>query len=188
MGFFKKNAANMITMIRIPCAFGIIFTTPFTPLFYFFLTIGGLSDAIDGMVARKISGDSPLGATLDSISDLCFFGSTVFSVIIKEYSSIGIEAKIMFSLVLVVRLASYLIQLIKFKKLAPLHTIFNKMASIAIFILLFVIPFIGITKATCIASFIGFLGGIEEIIIHFLSKKARANTLSLYTVLKENKN
>ncbi len=34
MGFFKKNAANMITMIRIPCAFGIIFTTPFTPLFY----------------------------------------------------------------------------------------------------------------------------------------------------------
>ena len=33
MDFFKKNAANMITAVRIPCAVGIVFSKPFTPLF-----------------------------------------------------------------------------------------------------------------------------------------------------------
>ena len=187
MVFFKKNAANMITAVRIPCAVGIVFSKPFTPLFYFFLILGGLSDAIDGMVARRISGDSHLGALLDSISDLCFFGATVFSVIIKEYNSIGISAKLIFIILCIVRLICYLIQLIKFKQLAPLHTIFNKLASISIFVMLFFIPFIGITMATSIVSIIGIIGGIEEIIIHLLSKKARTNTLSLYVVLKERK-
>ena len=187
MGFLKRNAANMITVVRIPCAVGIVLSTPFTPLFYLFLLIGGLSDALDGIVARKISGDSPLGALLDSISDLCFFGSTVFSVLIKEYDSIGFSAKFLFSILCVIRLISYLIQIIKFKQLAPLHTLLNKLASMSIFVLLFIIPFIGITMAGCIASTIGIIGGIEEIVIHLLSKKARANTLSIFVLFKENK-
>ena len=185
--FLKRNAANIITMVRIPCALGIALSEPFTMMFYIFLTIGGLSDAIDGPVARHISGDSPLGATLDSISDLCFFGSTVFSVLIKEFHNIGLSAKLLFSLVVILRGISYLIQLIKFHKLAPLHTLFNKLATISIFVLLFVIPFIGITAAGCIAASIGILGGIEEIIIHLLSDNARANTLSIAVLLKEKK-
>ena len=104
--FLKRNAANMITLVRIPCALGIVMSEPFSVMFYTFLTIGGLSDALDGAVARRISGDSPLGATLDSISDLCFFGSTVFSVILKEYGKIGLSAKLVFSLVVVTRLIS----------------------------------------------------------------------------------
>ena len=185
MDFLRKNAANMITVVRIPCAVGIILSTPFSPLFYFFLLIGGLSDALDGIVARKISGDSPLGALLDSISDLCFFGSTVFSVLIKEYNLIGLSAKVLFSILCIIRFISYLIQIIKFKQLAPLHTLLNKIASISIFVLLFIIPFIGITTAGCIASIIGIVGGIEEIVIHLLSKKARANTLSIFVLFKE---
>ena len=185
--FLKRNAANMITLVRIPCALGIVMSEPFSVMFYTFLTIGGLSDALDGAVARRISGDSPLGATLDSISDLCFFGSTVFSVILKEYGQIGLSAKLVFSLVVVTRLISYLIQLVKFRQMAPLHTLLNKFASISIFILLFLIPFIGITAAVIIASAIGIVGGIEEIIIHLLSAKPRSNTLSVLVVLKERK-
>ena len=71
--------------------------------------------------------------------------------------------------------------------MAPLHTLLNKFASISIFILLFLIPFIGITAAVIIASVIGIIGGIEEIIIHLLSEKPRSNTLSVLVVLEERK-
>lgn len=185
--FLRRNAANFITFIRIPCAFGIAASEPFSVMFYIFLIIGGLSDAVDGPVARHISGDSPLGAALDSISDLCFFGATVFSVLIKKFDEIGEVAKILFTAVVILRIVSYLIQLVKFKKPAPLHTILNKLASVSIFVLLFVIPFIGITAAAVIASSIGIAGGIEEIVIHMLSDEARSNTLSVLVVLKERK-
>ena len=41
--------------------------------FYVVYTFGGLTDAVDGTVARKLKLESEFGAKLDSVADLLFY-------------------------------------------------------------------------------------------------------------------
>lgn len=67
-----KNLANAITASRILAAFCLLFTTPFSAAFCGCYIYCGLSDMIDGAVARKMRIESRAGAYLDSLADLIF--------------------------------------------------------------------------------------------------------------------
>ena len=49
-----KNTANIITISRIFIAVWLIFTKPLSPCFYVLYTVCGLTDMIDGTVARIV--------------------------------------------------------------------------------------------------------------------------------------
>ncbi|MGM9947481.1 CDP-alcohol phosphatidyltransferase family protein [Floccifex sp.] len=61
--------ANTITLIRILCSLILLFC----PMnwFYFFYLVAGISDGLDGWIARKTHTESEYGAKLDSIADFC---------------------------------------------------------------------------------------------------------------------
>ena len=69
----KKNIPNIITAVRIIGAAVLLFVEPLVVPFYVIYTLCGLSDAIDGFVARLIGAESALGAKLDSVADLMFY-------------------------------------------------------------------------------------------------------------------
>ena len=73
--------ANIITSVRIICAAGLIFFPIFSKAFYIIYALGGLSDVLDGFVARRFSGETALGAKLDTIADMLFFGVMLVKVI-----------------------------------------------------------------------------------------------------------
>lgn len=61
--------ANTITMIRIFCSFILLFCPmSFFPVFYL---VAGISDGLDGWIARRTHTESEWGAKLDSIADFC---------------------------------------------------------------------------------------------------------------------
>lgn len=62
--------ANIITCIRVLCSIGMLFVPVFSPTFYILYLIAGVSDMIDGMVARKRGTASAFGAKLDTVADL----------------------------------------------------------------------------------------------------------------------
>lgn len=64
-----KNIANIITGSRIVFSLSILFTPPLSPIFYVLYGAAGLSDMIDGTVARKTNTVSSFGAKLDTIAD-----------------------------------------------------------------------------------------------------------------------
>ena len=64
--------ANAISIIRIPASIALLFCRAFSPAFYVFYIAAGLSDMLDGFVARKTDTVSKLGTRLDTIADFVF--------------------------------------------------------------------------------------------------------------------
>ena len=64
--------ANTITFFRIAASIVLFFCPAFAPVFYLFYIAAGLSDMLDGFVARKTDTVSKLGARLDTIADFVF--------------------------------------------------------------------------------------------------------------------
>lgn len=67
-----KNTANIITGLRIVFSLAILFFPPFSPMFYILYGSAGLTDMIDGTVARKTNTVSASGEKLDTIADFIF--------------------------------------------------------------------------------------------------------------------
>ncbi len=68
----KKHIANIITSSRIVLSLPLIFMPLTSPWFYALYLLCGLSDMIDGVVARKTNSASEFGARLDTLSDFVF--------------------------------------------------------------------------------------------------------------------
>ena len=64
--------ANFITVLRMAGTGMLLFTAPLTPAFYLLYTLCGVTDALDGIIARATKTASAFGARLDSIADLMF--------------------------------------------------------------------------------------------------------------------
>ena len=61
--------ANIITGIRIICSIAILFFPALSPAFYVLYIIAGISDMVDGVVARKTGTVSDFGSKLDTAAD-----------------------------------------------------------------------------------------------------------------------
>lgn len=64
--------ANLITFVRILCAAVLAFLPAFSPSFYALYLLAGVSDMLDGFVARRTNTVSSLGAKLDTLADIAF--------------------------------------------------------------------------------------------------------------------
>ena len=64
--------ANIITIIRILCSIALLFCPVFSAVFYALYITAGVSDMLDGWVARRTHTVSELGAKLDTIADIVF--------------------------------------------------------------------------------------------------------------------
>ena len=64
--------ANAITIFRIADSIALLLCPVFSPAFYAFYIMAGVSDMLDGFVARKTNTVSRFGAKLDTIADYMF--------------------------------------------------------------------------------------------------------------------
>lgn len=125
--------ANLITCVRIVCGLILLFFPAFSGWFYAFYLTGGLSDALDGLVARKLGEVSDFGARLDTVADILFFGV----VLIKVFCSFNFPLWILIWIIgiAVLRITSIVIGLITNHKLVSEHTIMNKITGLLLFLI-----------------------------------------------------
>ena len=69
----RWNTADTITSVRIVFSLVLPFLTLYSVWFFVVYTITGLTDALDGWIARKTGMDSEFGAKLDSVADLLLY-------------------------------------------------------------------------------------------------------------------
>ena len=67
-----RQLPNYITALRMVGSVCLIFIRPLSPLFFGVYTLAGITDALDGYIARKTHTASAFGAKLDSAADLLF--------------------------------------------------------------------------------------------------------------------
>jgi phosphatidylglycerophosphate synthase len=175
-----KYIANLISICRIisTLLLWVVLTLHNTGLFLVLYFIGGLSDVLDGYIARKTNTQSELGARLDSIADLIFFAAVTVFIILWMGKAILTFLPLLLITVLI-RSANLIIAAYKYHSFSVLHTWGNKIIGFLLFITpLFIIYDLSVLIwAVCIISV---LAAMEECIIHLTSPELNLNRRSIF--------
>ena len=79
--FMKKYIANIITGSRIIFSLPLVFIPLSSAWFYIFYLFCGLTDMIDGAIARRTGAVSKFGATLDTVADFVFVVVSLYQLL-----------------------------------------------------------------------------------------------------------
>ena len=180
-----KLIPNIITSIRLFGALVIIFLEPFTIPFFIVYSLSGISDALDGFVARKFHLESRIGSVLDSISDIVFLGVMAAKIFPTLLELLALWNWLLIIVPIFFHLVAYIICAIKFKKFSAIHTYANKITSAAIFFYPF--TFIGFVRPVyeiyvIVFGTIAIYGSIEMILIHIISHKYDERNKTIFFV------
>ena len=147
--------ANLITSCRILLSLLLLFFPALSPGFYGLYLAAGLSDMLDGFVARRTNSASPLGAKLDSMADLVFL--TVCLVKLLPVLTLPVWLWGWVGLIALLRLVNILSGFVCRKKLVLLHTGANRLTGLLLFLFplcLGILPVVCATVPLCaLASF-----------------------------------
>lgn len=172
-----NNLANYISIARIILVLFLAFLEPLSFHFYFIYTVSGISDIMDGYIARKTNSTSKLGEKLDSAAD--FIMVIVLVPIFYTILNPGTVILLWIIVIGIIRVISLLIVLIKYKTFGMLHTYGNKFTGLILFLipLLLIVVSKGILMylVCSIASF----SALEELGINLLSKELCVNKKSI---------
>ena len=175
----NKNLPNILSYARIAGTIWLILMKPLTPLFLTIYTITGMTDVLDGAIARKYGTTSEKGAKLDSIADLLFYTLILIRIFPVMWVTLPKKIWIMVGAILLVRFVSYGTAAKKYHRFASLHTYLNKVTSLMVFL----VPYAIISPAAipycwsvCVVAMIG---SIEELILHLTSEEYDPSRKSL---------
>lgn len=132
------SAADSITLVRIAASV-LLFVLPWRSVAFFSVyTVAGLSDALDGWVARKTGTVSEFGARLDSAA--VFFGALLVRLLPAHWPVMPGMLRAAVAVVVLVRLAAYAAAALRYRRFVALHTRLNKLTGAAVFLLPYVLP------------------------------------------------
>lgn len=173
-----KGLANIITATRIIGAIMLMFTTPFSRPFWAVYLYCGVSDMVDGPIARAMHQQSDFGAKLDSIADTVFVFSALFTVL----PAVVIPAWFWIDAIIVtlIRGGSYWIGYKKYRMFSALHTYANKATGGVLFCMPVLIDVLGTTAAGIILGVFATLSACEELLITAVSTNLDRNRKSFF--------
>lgn len=128
----------------------------FSVPFYVLYLSGGLADAIDGTVARKLGQTTETGAKLDTAADIVF----AVCVLIKLVNTVKMPLwlTVWIAVIALIKVINIALGFIRQQKLVAVHTVMNKVCGALVFLTVPAIGCLGIEKAmpalaaTCAAA------------------------------------
>lgn len=174
------NLSNCITAARMIGTLCLIPVQPLSPAFYGLYTLTGLTDVLDGWIARKMGNASELGAKLDSIADLIFYAVMLIKTFPILWIRLPVEIWYAVAMVLLLRLSAYLAAAIKYRRFASLHTYMNKLTGAAVFCVPYVIALPFAVPFCWAACGIAVIASREELLIHIRNKTYEQNRKTIW--------
>ncbi|MFH0876460.1 MAG: CDP-alcohol phosphatidyltransferase family protein [archaeon] len=181
-----KKAPNLITLTRyvlLPFLYYFAYTKQIV-IFVILFIISGLSDYIDGYIARKLNQCSTFGANMDRIADeLTQFSALAFLFFIAKETLLDYAVPI--SVAVILAIINKAINIFFFKNKNSFHTISAK-ASGYLFYISFSISFLfNIRQAILPYIFIISIDQFEEILIIIKYKTINENIRSIFTAKQD---
>lgn len=160
-----KNAnilhlANLLTLSRIAVSVALLFCRPFAPLFWIFYAWCGLSDMIDGPIARKTGNATPFGAKLDSIADLLFVA--VCLVRLLPVFNIPTWLWTWIIVIFCIKIINIVSGFVCWRRFIMLHTTANKATGVLLFLLPIAFEFVGIVIPAIPVCLMASFAAIQE--------------------------
>ena len=152
--------ANIITGIRIICSIALVFFPAFSPAFYTLYIVAGISDMIDGVVARKTGTVSEFGTKLDTAADFIL----LVICLIKLIPIIHIPKWLIIWIIViaVIKAINLISGYVMRKEIVVLHTAMNKVTGILLFVLPLTLTFIDLKYSGAVISTLATFSAIQE--------------------------
>jgi len=159
----KLNIADAITASRIVFAVFVLISSTFSIQFYTFYIIAGLTDMIDGWLARKLNLKSSFGARIDTIADFIF----VIVVLTKVFPIIYVPTWLWGWVIIIafIKLTNLVSSLVVSHRIIPIHTLMNKVTGVMLFLLPFGIDrgsWQALTIAAIVTCSVATIAAIQE--------------------------
>lgn len=178
------NLPNCVTAFRIVGTVCLLFTKPLSWPFYIVYTLCGLSDIVDGWIARKMGKSSEFGAKLDSVADLCYYAVMALMILPVLWETLPVEIWYAVAFVVGLRVITYVMVAVRHHRFSAMHTYGNKMTGVGVFAIpYFIEQPIGVGYCI-VACTVSVLATIEEFVIHLFSKEYNTKTKTIFQMGK----
>lgn len=176
----RLTAADILTLLRMVGTALLAALKPLSGGFLFLYALTGVTDVLDGWIARKTNTERDFGARLDSAADLLFYAVMLLRVFPALWQALPGSIWYAVAFIVLVRLAAYLTAAVKYRRFASLHTYLNKFTGFAVFL----IPFWLLTDYAPVfcwsASAVAMVSSLEELVLHLQSRVYNPNTKSFF--------
>ena len=152
--------ANIITSIRIICSMAMLFCPVFSRAFYALYITAGVSDIVDGTIARKTGTVSEFGSKLDTVADFVL----VVVCMIKLIPVIQIPTWLLVWIIMiaVIKAINLISGYAMRKEMVVLHTAMNKVSGVMLFMLPLTLKVIDLKYSGSVVSAVATFAAIQE--------------------------
>ena len=162
-----KLLANLITSIRILCSLAILFCPVFSVAFYSLYITAGISDMIDGWVARKTNTASAFGAKFDTIADIIFVAVCLIKLL--PVMEIPVWLYVWMGIIAFIKVINVVSGIVVQKQFVAVHSVMNKVTGALLFLFPLTLSFINIKYSATVVCIIATFAAIQE--GHFIRTK-----------------
>ena len=155
-----KYIANIITGSRIVFSIALLFFPPLSSAFYVLYAAAGLTDMIDGTVARKTNSVSDFGAKLDAIADYIF--AAVCLIKLMPVLDIPAWLWIWIAIIALIKIINILFGIVTRKKLTSVHSVMNKITGALCFLFPFTLSFVELKYGAIFVCAVATFAAIQE--------------------------
>lgn len=157
----NRHLANIVTSIRILGSVPILLFPAFSVGFYIAYAICGISDMIDGTIARKSGHVSEFGSRLDTVADLIFMSACAVKIL--PNINIPLWLWIWIIIIAAVKIINIILGFVIDKKLVLPHTKANKITGALLFISPLTLTVIAPPYTIAVVCFSATAAAIEEV-------------------------
>ena len=152
--------ANILTFSRIAAGIVLLLCPVFSPAFYALYIAAGLSDMLDGYVARKTDTVSKFGARLDTIADFVFVVVCLIKVLPVLRVSAWLYAWI--GIIALIKVVNIISGFAVRKRFVPVHSVMNKATGALLFLLPLMVPAVPLKYSAIVVCVVATFAAIQE--------------------------
>lgn len=176
-----QGPADYLTVGRILLSLPLPWTAPLSPAFYTLYTLAGITDMLDGPVARKTHTVSRNGAMLDSIADAVFLAAALIAllpVLVERF-----PAWVLWPVIIAaaLRCGAYGVGFYKYRRFIAYHTRLNKLTGAVLYCVPYFMLFWRDMGTLCAVLCVPVcVSAGEELLIQLLSKQLDLDIQSVF--------
>lgn len=127
-----KRLPNVISVLRVAGSIGLLFCDVAGWMFWALYALCGISDMVDGWLARRLHAESNIGAILDSVSDILFVACC--AIRLSPVLVIPTWLWIWAGIIAIIKIVNQISALIVYKRFCFPHILANKLTGLLLFL------------------------------------------------------
>ena len=156
----KSIIANLLTSCRIILSLIMLLFPVFSLGFYFCYLLAGITDMLDGMIARNLGVESEFGEKLDTIADFIFVISALYKLL--PVTEISVEIWIWIGVIAVLKIINIISGFVTQKRFVAVHSWANKITGLVLFALPFSLNAIDIKYSSVVVCLLATFAAVQE--------------------------